>query len=185
VDRWVTGSFSSNAQSRRDSSFVDIRLQSVRIWPHRIDGLWIYVEQALAATPHLPYRQRVHHIFPLNDSTLVNQPYELKNPAPAIGAWQHEQPFHALRTDSLLMQQGCAVFMGTTADSLYRGATPHRQCLSQLAGAAYMTTDVQIGPDKIVLWDRGWDASGRQVWGSANGGYEFTRQRETKSETKD
>lgn len=47
---WMTGSFSSGAQAAADSSYFDVRLQMVRIWPHRNDGYWLYVEQVWGAT---------------------------------------------------------------------------------------------------------------------------------------
>ena len=55
---WMTGSFSSQAQSLEDEEYFDIRLEMVAIWPMRSDGLWLYVEQASASALDRPYRQR-------------------------------------------------------------------------------------------------------------------------------
>lgn len=46
---WITGSFSSEAQSVEDADFRHIVLHMARIWPARADGAWFYVEQAAAS----------------------------------------------------------------------------------------------------------------------------------------
>jgi hypothetical protein len=34
---------------------------------------------------------------------------------------------------------------------------------------------VVLGADRMVSWDRGWDATGAQVWGATKGGYIFVK----------
>jgi hypothetical protein len=34
---------------------------------------------------------------------------------------------------------------------------------------------VEVRPDGLVSWDRGFDADGQQVWGAEKGPYVFTR----------
>jgi hypothetical protein len=36
---------------------------------------------------------------------------------------------------------------------------------------------VKVNPEGLTTWDRGFDASGKQVWGSVKGAYEFKRRR--------
>ena len=55
---WMTGSFSSHAQSVADTNYFDIRLEMVRIWPERDDGVWMtgptaYVFSARLSRPFL------------------------------------------------------------------------------------------------------------------------------------
>ncbi|HRW89883.1 MAG TPA: CpcT/CpeT family chromophore lyase, partial [Flavobacteriales bacterium] len=57
---WMTGSFSSAAQAEADTNYYAIELEMARIWPERTDGVWLYVEQAVAAKKEKPYRQRVY-----------------------------------------------------------------------------------------------------------------------------
>jgi hypothetical protein len=38
---WMTGSFSSEEQSLSDTSYFDIRLKMVRIWPEQTDAYWL------------------------------------------------------------------------------------------------------------------------------------------------
>jgi hypothetical protein len=42
-------------------------------------------------------------------------------------------------------------------------------------GAAYATSEVTILPDRLVNWDRGFDAPGGQVSGATEGGYVFLK----------
>lgn len=57
----------------------------------------------------------------------------------------------------------------------FEGATVGRACISTLAGAAYATSEVLVSEDRLVTWDRGFDAAGQQVWGATAGGYIFVR----------
>ena len=69
----MAGSYTSAAQAQADSSYFEIELEMVRIWPKRRDGAWFYVEQATAASMEKPYRQRVYHLREVNDSTLASR----------------------------------------------------------------------------------------------------------------
>ncbi len=42
----MVGSYTSAAQATEDTSYFNIELEMVRIWPKRKDGAWFYVEQA-------------------------------------------------------------------------------------------------------------------------------------------
>lgn len=38
--KWMAGSFSNAAQAGRDTSFADVRLRIVPIWPERTEARW-------------------------------------------------------------------------------------------------------------------------------------------------
>ena len=50
-----------------------------------------------------------------------------------------------------------------------------KKCPSSLQGATYATSQVDLLDDRMVSWDRGFDDTGKQVWGATKGGYEFIR----------
>ena len=52
----------------------------------------------------------------------------------------------------------------------FAGGTEGKGCASELRGAAYATSEVEILPDRMITLDRGWDAAGKQVWGSRRAG---------------
>lgn len=172
----MTGYFNSGAQASRDSSYFKIDLHMVPVWTSRNDGYWLYVEQAMNAQPAKPYRQRIYHLYRQDATTLVSKVYEFPAPASYIGSWSDPSKFNSLTPDSLIDRQGCAIFLLKNKDGDFHGATDGKKCLSNLRGASYATSEVVIRFDRMVSWDRGWDAGDKQVWGAVKGGYEFIKQ---------
>ena len=171
----MSGEFSSEEQSKEDTSFFNVKLR-MKAFKHDVKSeYWLYVEQAIAAREDKPYRQRVYHLYILNDTTIVSKVYEIKSPANYIGAWKDDTKLHQLSIDSLIDRQGCGIFLHKKNDGIYSGSTPGKECLSSLRGANYATSEVSIYPDKIVSWDRGWDKNDKQVWGAVKSGYIFKK----------
>lgn len=46
---------------------------------------------------------------------------------------------------------------------------------STLMRASYATSEVELRANGFTSWDRGFDASGRQVWGATAGPHQFVR----------
>ncbi len=147
------------------------------IWKKEKNGYWLYVEQATATAQDKPYRQRVYHVYKHDDTTIASKVYEIKDPKPYVNAWKEEQKLKSLTRDQLVDRQGCAIYLRKDADGRsYSGSTPGKECLSSLRGATYATSEVVIYKDKLLSWDRGWDADGKQVWGAVKGGYVFVKE---------
>lgn len=172
---YMSGSFSSEQQSKEDSNFFDIRLHMTPVWSDRKDGFWLYVEQATASSQDKPYRQRVYHVQLLNDSLITSEVFEMKNPLRFAGEWKKENPLASLTPDSLQARAGCTIFLRKDMHDHFYGETPGKTCISNLKGAAYATSEVVIQPYLLLSWDRGWDAKSKQVWGSEKGGYRFVK----------
>jgi len=173
---WLTGSFSSRAQSEADSAFYDIRLEMHRIWPERQDGNWLYVEQAVADQRDRPYRQRVYHLTPLDDGAFESAVFTLPDPARFVCAGKLSGPaLGSLTPDSLTIRQGCAIVLRRVDEASFAGSTQDQDCGSSLRGASYATSEVIVRVDRLISWDRGFDAEGVQVWGAEKGGYVFDR----------
>ena len=171
----MTGEFSSEQQVKDDSSYFHIILKMTPIWPNRKDGYWLYVEQAMASAQGKPYRQRIYHLFQQDDLTLVSKVYEMPSPLQYAGAADDPAKLSGLTVDSLIDRKGCAIFLHKDRNGYFSGSTPGKECLSSLRGAAYATSEVVIQPEQMISWDRGWNASGKQVWGAVKGGYAFVR----------
>lgn len=170
---FMTGHFNSAAQAAQDSSFFDITLHMIPIWPNR-PGHWLYVEQAVSANQAKPYRQRIYRLEQLPDGRFQSSVYTLQKEKEFVLAWQTPEKFDALTTADLELKAGCEVVLVKKGD-VFEGATGERSCPSELRGAAYATSKVQVFPDRIVSWDQGFDASGNQVWGATKGGYSFVK----------
>ncbi|MEZ5976686.1 MAG: chromophore lyase CpcT/CpeT [Planctomycetota bacterium] len=172
---WLTGTFSSAAQAAEDpANFFDVRLVVAPIWKERDDGPWLYVEQAVATALDRPYRQRVYHLVPEGD-TVRSDVYELPDAAAAVGCFEQDRPLAELGPDDLALRGGCSIWLVRVAGDEFRGSTRGDGCPSTLGGATHATSEVVLGPDALESWDRGFDASGRQVWGATRGAYRFDR----------
>jgi len=172
----MTGTFTSSAQASADSAFFDISLVMWPIWEQDASAKWLYVEQALSARARQPYRQRVYRVQALPDGRFESRVYELPDPAAYVHAWEDPARFSTLREDDLILRAGCAVYLSYQDNGCFTGATKPNTCTSTLYGASYATSEVSICPGQIISWDRGWDASGKQVWGAEKGGYVFLKQ---------
>lgn len=170
----MEGSYTSAGQAKEDTSYLDIELEMVRIWPKRKDGAWLYVEQAAAESKAKPYRQRVYRLTEVNDSTFRSEIHTIRNGERFFGAYKDFALLAQLHPDSIDMMEGCAITL-RRYKSIYSGATNGRDCPNSRNGAAYATSEVTIRSDRMVSWDRGYDASGRQVWGAEKGGYVFMK----------
>ena len=173
----MAGEFDSNDQADADKSYYHIVLRMKPVWPDRTDGYWFYVEQAVTTSEDKPYRQRVYHLYLEDDTTIISKVYELKNPQDYIGAWKDKDISAKISPDSLVDRQGCAIYLKQVEKGVYKGSTPGRECLSSLRGAVYATSEVTIYPDRMISWDRGWNADGMQVWGAEEGGYIFIKRK--------
>jgi reactive intermediate/imine deaminase len=172
---WMSGSFSSQAQSQEDPAYYDIRLEMEPIWTEREDGIWLYVEQAAASSLDRPYRQRVYHLTTQEDGSFRSDVFEIPDALEHAGVWRNPKPLQQLSPDDLTLREGCAVILRKQDDANFAGSTVEDACTSSLRGASYATSEVIVRPDGIESWDRGYDAEGKQVWGAEKGAYVFDR----------
>lgn len=177
---FMQGSFSSAQQAQDDPEFLDIRLHMARIWPDRSDGTYLYVEQATAQALERPYRQRIYRVTSLSPLSFKSEVFELPGSADDVqknfaGKWQDPAAFAALAPESLRLRAGCHIILNWQTSGIFTGSTEDRKCGSELRGATHATSEVTIDQEKLVSWDRGFDANGKQVWGAVKGGYIFRR----------
>jgi glycosidase len=172
---FMTGSFSSRAQAEADTNYLDIRLEMVQVWKNRTDGYWLYVEQAVATHKDRPYRQRIYHLSDQADASIRSEVYSIPDPLRFAGAYNEPRLLIALTPDSLQVRRGCAVILRRRGPDVFAGSTVDRDCVSELRGATYATSEVRITPQELTSWDRGYDLEDRQVWGAVEGGYVFRK----------
>ncbi|HOY29312.1 MAG TPA: chromophore lyase CpcT/CpeT [Flavobacteriales bacterium] len=170
----MAGSYTSAEQAKSDTSYFEIELEMVRIWPKRRDGAWLYVEQATADSKAKPYRQRVYHVQEVNDSTFTSNILTIKSGESLYGAFADPAKLERLNPDSLERLEGCAITLHRRGNT-YTGSTHDRDCPSKRGKAVYTTSEVVLSSDRMVSWDRGWDAEGQQAWGAEKGGYIFIK----------
>jgi len=171
----MQGEFSSREQAQMDSLFYNINLVMVPIWEKDKDAKWLYVEQAVTANLKKPYRQRVYRVSKVDNGFIESRVYELPSPSNYIHAWQQPKIFDQINPDSLILRDGCAVYLKKNKDNCYQGSTKDKECKSTLRGAEYATSEVSICANQIVSWDQGWNSEDTQVWGAQTQGYIFKR----------
>lgn len=172
---WLEGSFSSARQANLDSSYFDIRLHMKRIWRHRTDGAWFYVEQAVATSLDKPYRQRIYRVQRVEEGMLESIVYTFLDPTSVVGGWQDTTKFDGLMPEQLVLRRGCEVYMQATGES-FVGSTHGTGCRSDIQGASYATSEVTLYFDRLLSWDRGFNSANEQVWGAKKGPYVFFRE---------
>jgi CpeT protein len=132
------------------------------------------VEQAVAETPEAPYRQRVYRVVALGEGFFESRVYSFENPAAFVGAWKKPDPLAELTPEKLIPRDGCSLVLRRQGDA-FVGSFLADLCPSERNGAAYATSEAVITTDTLRSWDRGFDASGKQVWGSEKGPYVFRK----------
>lgn len=176
LSEWMTGEFDSADQEANDSSYYNISLKMTRIWPEKTNGLYIYVEQAVASSLNEPYRQRVYFVSQIDEFTFSSDIYNLKEEEKFVGAWEDATKFNDSNVFDLSYKDGCTVFL--TYDGFqFEGSTNKGKCASSLRGATYATSEVVILPQSLTSWDRGYDENDKQVWGAEKGPYIFKRKK--------
>jgi CpeT protein len=174
LKNYMLGSYSSTAQAARDTNYLNIELEMARIWLNEPDGIWLYVEQASAKKKEKPYRQRVYHLQQQDDSTFISTVCNLDSMHLFIGAYKDVARLNGLHPVDAKPLAGCALILHWR-NGRFVGSTHENDCKNTWGKATYATSEVNIGPDGLVSWDRGYDDTHTQVWGAENGGYDFVK----------
>jgi CpeT protein len=175
LEKYLIGYFSSADQAKADKDFFNIELRVVRVWPDRKDGPWLYVEQADARTPEKPYRQRLYRLE-YKGSDVISHIYTIKGDGLRYaGEWKKPVPMAGATLADIELKDGCAVIMQRNAKANYVGSTVRGACPSELRGAKYATSIVDVSPTLLESWDQGFSADHKQVWGSTKGAYKFVK----------
>lgn len=169
----MQGFYSSEAHSKRDTTYFNIALRMTPIWKNK--GHYLFVEQAMFSKPEKPYRVRVYKVSQRNKNEFVSEIYTLKNEKNWIGKWKTPEAYDALTESDIDLKPGCEVVLHRDGFQKFIGATGEKTCPSELRGASYASSKVNVYEDKIVSWDQGYDKAGKQVWGAEKGGYEFIK----------
>jgi len=172
----LTGTFSTAQQARGDNHFRDVTLHVVAIWSDRTDGPWFYSEQSLTEVPDHPYRQRISQLIARADGAFEIRLFDLPDPIALTGAWKDPSLLVKITPASLATSDGCSLILRAQPDGSFKGGTEGKACLSTLHGSSYATTEITVSEQQTVNWERGYNASDRQVWGSTRGGFIFKKQ---------
>jgi hypothetical protein len=169
----MQGSFNSENQSKTDSTYYNISLHMYPIWKDK--GNYLYVEQALNNMQDKPYHQRIYEVKRENDSVFSSSIYTIKADSLWIGKWKTPKAFDTLSQEDISLREGCEVLIKRIEKNYFKGETGEKTCPSNLRGASFATSEVEIFENKIISWDRGFDKDGNYIWGAEKGGYIFDK----------
>jgi hypothetical protein len=134
----------------------------------------LYVEQAVAGSESAPYRQRLYVVEPAEAAgSAVSRVFELADPASFVGQCARAER-RSVSASEASEKVGCAVTLAWDGEH-FEGGTTGTACASERSGASYTSSEVTLDERLLASWDRGFDASGTQVWGATAGPYEFDR----------
>ncbi|HJQ98526.1 MAG TPA: chromophore lyase CpcT/CpeT [Candidatus Polarisedimenticolaceae bacterium] len=176
--RWLAGRFSSEAQSRYDPDYFEVRCDGFPLWKERGER-WLYVERTVPGLPESPYRQTVYRLG--GDAAGKDKrrfelaAYVIVEPGRFAGASSDPSRLSAMTSEDLVPRPGCSIVLERGGGDTFTGGTRGRDCPGDAPGVAYMTSEWTVTKDTLTRWDRGFDADGRQVWGATKGPYVFRR----------
>ena len=169
----MQGTYSSEKQSVKDTSYFNISLRMVPIWKNK--GHYLYVEQALFKKQDKPYRVRIYKVSQRGENEFISEIHTLKNEKEWIGKWGTPEAFDALTENDIELKKGCGVALHRIEKNKFAGSTGEKTCPSELRGASYASSKVTVTPTQILSWDQGFDKEGKQVWGATKAGYVFDK----------
>lgn len=169
----MQGTYSSEKQATKDTTYFNISLRMVPIWKNK--GHYVYVEQALFKKQDKPYRVRIYKISQRGENEFMSEIHTLKNEKDWIGKWKTPEAFDALSESEIELKPGCEVVLHRVSKNKFAGSTGEKTCPSELRGASYATSKVTVTADQILSWDQGFDKDGKQVWGATKAGYIFDK----------
>ncbi|WP_310556254.1 chromophore lyase CpcT/CpeT [Flavobacterium sp.] len=165
----MQGYYTSEKQSKVDKTYYYITLRMTPIWKSK--GSYLYIEQALANKQYKPYRVRIYKLSQKNNSEFLNEIYSIKEEQKWIGKYKTPKSFDALLESDLELKKGCEVVFKRQNDSSFVGKSGRKSCPSELRGAQYATSKINIDKNRMIAWDQGFDKNDKQVWGATKGGY--------------
>lgn len=172
VAAMLQGRFDNVGQADTDVDQRTVQLTVVPVLEGRDDGHWLYVEQAMMLKPDNPYGQRVYRVHEGADDEVLAELFSIEKPHRFVQGWQDGR-LAQLQHDALRPLAGCTLHLRAEGDA-WRGGTEGKACESKRGGASYATTEVSIDAKGVSAWERGFDASGKEVWG-AKAPYVFTK----------
>jgi hypothetical protein len=173
----LEGVMDTSLQAKANPKRANVQMTTCRVQlvnAKKQNSIFLYQEQAIVPDLNQPYRQRFLEILPHPLSQTVRSlAYKPTNPSALINFC--DRP--TAKRKVLLQEIGnpiCSVFLKRSG-SAYVGVTPTDGCPANVRGAVRITNRIVLQQTGMDTWDRGFDASGKQVWGAQRDSYQFRR----------
>jgi hypothetical protein len=174
----LEGTMDSSAQAMRRRDFRDVRITHCRLpsdpGQPQDGSVMMYVEQGMSLDSNRPYRQRLMRLTAGEGDTVVSSIFKpAVDPVAFVGLCDKPLAERKVKPTDFGAAD-CHVILRRTTDG-WAGASEANGCPNNHRGAVLATSEVKLGPTGMTSWDRGWDAEGKQAWGSVPGPYEFVK----------
>lgn len=171
---WLSGDYTNAQQASANSDYGNLVLHIGRIWPDAETGIWMYMEEADAAMPEKPLRQRVLFLSEISDGEYSVDVYTIPDAASVKGAWKNPDLFDGKTAFDIKHLSGCAWFVNYDGFQ-YSGKSNTGSCKPLEGEAAYTTTEMVLLPNEFRMWERVFDADNKQLSGPAKEGLIFIK----------
>jgi hypothetical protein len=178
MELYLLGSFTSEAQAARDSSFspVDIRVEPVKLArADVVEGPWLLF--SMHDRKRDVWQQALYRLRQDPGEITVVESYRLfrRSSQPPDNKPVTPDEIAKRRLESIVYLSGCDVYFTLGGDGVFRGAHQRGTCKPATLKVAYIYADKTVGPEGMMFWERGYDERDRPVWGPEKGGYVFAR----------
>lgn len=169
----LVGIMDTSAQARSNPKAPNVRMTTcqatVQNDSNNIPSVFLYQEQALSDRLSQPYRQRFLQISLNSNNIVQSSSFKPSNSTTLIGLCNKPLPE---RIVSDIGTPVCSVSIKPVGQD-YIGETPPQGCPANVRGAVRITNRIILHSTGMDTLDRGFDASGNQVWGATNETYQF------------
>jgi hypothetical protein len=176
----LEGIMDTSAQAATNSKAPNVRMTTCRIQVTDVasanagESVFLYQEQALSKDLAKPYRQRFLQLSPsLYSQSVRSRSFKPANPSSWTGFCNKPTADRTLQLKDLGTPV-CNVFLRRSGED-YTGNTPIDGCAAKVRGAVRITNHIELHTTGMDTWDRGFDASGKQVWGAKAESYQYRR----------
>lgn len=173
----LLGAMDTSAQANANPDAPNVRITTCKIRvkdaaPLNRPQAFLYQEQALSQRLSQPYRQRFLRIAPsANNLSVESSVFKPPTPKAWIGLCGKPESARVVQSRDL-GATNCSVFLQRSGDN-YIGETVASGCPSDYKGAVRIKNRIVLHRTGMDTWDRGYDASGNQVWGAKDKPYQF------------
>ncbi|MCO4294076.1 chromophore lyase CpcT/CpeT [Solitalea sp. MAHUQ-68] len=173
----LSGRFSNEDQARFSIDTKPETFVMKQIWAEKEnDELWFYAERFRADSTNLPHQQFVWHVKQTDQNRYFIEIFTPKTSLPLITDWKSKTPLFAGLTDTMLVKLSCPLYIVRKTMIEFTGGTKANTCVAGLpANAVYKTIELYCSESTLMLWERGYNATGKLVYGSDKGGTVFRK----------
>ena len=172
----LDGAMDTSAQANKNPKASNVRITSCKITVEGAgsnnDQAFLYQEQALSQELNQPYRQRFLRIAPsANRSSVESAVFKPPTPKAWTGLCAKPEAERVVKMSDV-GKSTCSVFLQRQGDK-YVGDTKAGGCPTNWKGATRITNHIILHQTGMDTQDRGFDATGKQVWGAKDESYQF------------